>query len=152
MAFTIPFFVHPSVWTYVHLSDHQSMPLIFVMAGSLWLCYSTVPFLSVFNKIMIFVNREKLDLITRIAVCYPLFVLQNDSLIHLLTNKRWLILLQNESIFSRNSKPNHNCTTKDGFSGQCYGIQKLSLVHSCSYVASSDHGKMASMVTIKPWK
>ena len=79
-------------------------------------------------------------------------VLSNNhwyGLIHLLTNKRWLILLQLNQVLPAMQDQITPSTDKDGSSDQCDGIQKLSLAHDLLSLASSSRRKIASTIPIE---
>ena len=56
-----------------------------------------------------------------------------------------------ESDPSRNARPNHTGTNKDGSSDQRNGIQKLSLAHDLLSLASSSRQKIASTIPIESY-
>ena len=56
-----------------------------------------------------------------------------------------------ESDPSRNARPNHTGTNKDGSSDQCNGIQKLSLAHDLLSLASFNGQKIASTIPIESY-
>ena len=56
-----------------------------------------------------------------------------------------------ESDPSRNARPNHTGTNKDGSSDQCNGIQKLSLAHDHLSLASPNCRKIAATIPIESY-